>query len=162
MASSSAAFFCASICAGVSGAWAIMDAVSCGAFRAAANGMSGVAARAGVTAKAAPMAVQASRSDLAEFMLESLRMGAGFVPGAVVPLTAYCSAIHCSAIQRFNNSVIQRPRLRAGNPGDRAITFMHVNCSTHELRLNVLRQNCVDCPVFARRSGFFAIDAGQS
>ncbi|MDI1346394.1 MAG: hypothetical protein PSV22_20185, partial [Pseudolabrys sp.] len=54
----------------------------CGRLGAAANGASGVAAKATlmVAPRAAAMAVQASRRDFAEFMIDYLRMGAGFPP----------------------------------------------------------------------------------
>jgi hypothetical protein len=75
-------FFSSSICAGVGAggaACAYNGALSFEPICAAADGASDVAAKAGVTAKAAPTAVQANKSDLIEFIVEILRMGALFV-----------------------------------------------------------------------------------
>jgi hypothetical protein len=81
------------------------------------------------------MAVQASKSDLIEFIVKILRMGAGFI----------CRAPSCSA---FISSDFRAPRLRAGHPGDRALTFAHDKCSASELRLNDIRRFCVGGPAF--------------
>jgi hypothetical protein len=70
----------------------------------AATGASDVAAKAGVTAKAAPMAVQASKSDLIEFIVKILRMGAGFI----------CRAPSCSALfQAISARPAFAPAIRA-------------------------------------------------
>jgi hypothetical protein len=50
---------------------------------AAADGAPRVAAEAGVTAKAAPTAVQASKSDLIEFIVKILRMGRVLLSGCL-------------------------------------------------------------------------------
>ncbi len=46
------------------------------------------------------------------------------------------------------SSDFRAPRLRAGHPGDRALTFAHDKCSASELRLNDIRRFCVGGPAF--------------
>jgi hypothetical protein len=82
------------------------------------------------------MAVQASKSDLTEFIIGSLRDGGRLQ----LVLGRFC--------QRPLVIDFSRPRLRAGHPGDQVLTSAYGNRSACELRLNDIRRFCVARPAF--------------